>query len=428
VALLAAVCVGCGKKGPPIAPIVHIPAPVDKIAAARLGNDAYVTLTVPDTNIDNSPRADLARIDVYGYTGTMAPTRVRWAELGTIVASIPVLPPPSPDDPPPPPPAQRVTADGAMQGAIVTIRDHLDAGKLAQGKLAPVDPRALKPITVPVVGPPVPLALKRFYLAIPFNTRGRPGPPGAQTEFVLTTLPDPPESVRAVYNAGTVALAWEQPGGLLGFLIDKPLPPEPTPFDLPVPGTQPATVAVEDTAVPPGPTSYNVYREVAPDVFALPAPRVGPWATPPPVPLNPAPLSTTVLTDMAEFGREACYSVRARRGTVISEPSMRTCLTPVDIFPPAAPVGLAAVPSEGGISLIWEPNSDADLGGYLVLRRDPGDATLRQLTDTPIREARYRDTTVQPGSRYVYSVVAVDSQLPLPNMSAESMQVEETAR
>src|SRR5207247_3417063 len=112
---LSVVGAGCGKKGPPVAPIVHVPAPVDKITAARLGNDVYVTLTVPDTNIDKSPRADLSRIDVYGYTGTMAPTRALWAELGTIVASIPVLPPPKLDDPPPPPPTQRVTAEGAMQ-------------------------------------------------------------------------------------------------------------------------------------------------------------------------------------------------------------------------------------------------------------------------------------------------------------------------
>ena len=86
------------------------------------------------------------------------------------------------------------------------------------------------------------------------------------------------------------------------------------------------------------------------------------------------------------------------------------------------------MPSEGGISLIWEPNGETDLGGYLVLRRETGDATLRQLTANPIPEARYRDTDVQPGTRYIYSVVAVDGQVPLPNVSAESARVEETAR
>ena len=112
----------------------------------------------------------------------------------------------------------------------------------------------------------------------------------------------------------------------------------------------------------------------------------------------------------------------------MSEPSPRICVTAVDIFPPAVPAGVAAVPSEGGISLIWEPNPEIDLGGYLVLRREPGDATLRQLTPAPVAETRYRDTDVQPGRRYIYSVVAIDTQLPLPNMSPESALVEEIAR
>ena len=137
------------------------------------------------------------------------------------------------------------------------------------------------------------------------------------------------------------------------------------------------------------------------------------------------------VMDEVEFGRARCYTVRAMRGTapvVTSEPSAPICMTPIDVFPPAAPNGLAAVPSEGGISLIWEPNLEIDLGGYLVLRREGSDATLRQLTDTPIVDARYRDTDVKPGMRYTYSVVAVDAQLPLPNMSAESVRVEEVAR
>jgi hypothetical protein len=134
------------------------------------------------------------------------------------------------------------------------------------------------------------------------------------------------------------------------------------------------------------------------------------------------------MTDIAEFGRTQCYAVRAQRGMVMSEATPPTCLTPIDIFPPAPPSGLAAVPSEGGISLIWEPNAALDLGGYLVLRREPGGATLRQLTPAPIADTRYRDTDVQPGRQYIYSVVAVDAQLPLPNTSLESERVAETAR
>jgi hypothetical protein len=86
------------------------------------------------------------------------------------------------------------------------------------------------------------------------------------------------------------------------------------------------------------------------------------------------------------------------------------------------------VAGEGAISLIWEPRDELDLGGYLVLRGEPGDATLQPLTPAPIPEASFRDTTVVPGRRYVYAVVAVDDRLPLGNVSAPSPRVEETAR
>jgi hypothetical protein len=98
------------------------------------------------------------------------------------------------------------------------------------------------------------------------------------------------------------------------------------------------------------------------------------------------------------------------------------------VFPPVPPRQLAAVASEGAISLIWEPNAEPDLGGYVVLRGDLSDATLHPLTASPILEARYRDESAEPGRQYVYAVIAVDDRLPLPNRSAESNRVEETAR
>jgi hypothetical protein len=78
--------------------------------------------------------------------------------------------------------------------------------------------------------------------------------------------------------------------------------------------------------------------------------------------------------------------------------------------------------------LIWEPNAEPDLAGYLVLRGEaPGD-TLQPLTPAPIVEARYRDAAVTAGVRYVYAIIAVDNRFPIPNLSAPSTQEEETAR
>jgi hypothetical protein len=113
--------------------------------------------------------------------------------------------------------------------------------------------------------------------------------------------------------------------------------------------------------------------------------------------------------------------------TVESPPSPPTCVTPRDIFPPAAPQNLAAVGAEGAINLIWEPSPAADLAGYIVLRGEvPGDK-LEAVTPTPIRETTFRDAAVRAGVRYVYAVVAVDNATP-QNVSIESNRVEETAR
>ena len=427
---LTAIVVGaaCGKRGAPIPPNVRIPAAVSTIAAARLGNDVYVTLTVPSTNIDESMPIDIQRIDVYGYTGRTAPPTARFVELGGVVASIPVVAPPKVDEDAPPPPAPD-PSQGAVPGSMVTVLDRLEEDELVQGRVY-IDPRAVAVASPPVSVDQALSPLRRFYLAVPFSVRGRPGPPGMLAELALTALPDPPSEVRAMFDPSRIFLTWDPSGGLLGFLLDRVLPPEPVPFvaSAQAPAAKPAQQS-SDAALPTGPTTYNVYREVGPDASELPIAAVRtPGTTVLPTPINGNALAVTSVTDDLVLGRPLCYTVRAQRGTIMSEPSPRTCIALVDIFPPAAPVGVASVPSEGGISLIWEPNSELDLDGYLVLRREAGDATLRQLTPTPLAEARYRDTSVEPGKRYIYSVVAVDTQVPLPNISAESDRVEETAR
>src|SRR5688572_2661753 len=225
--LVAAAAWGCGKKGAPLAPFVRIPAGVQMITATRLGSEVFVTVTVPTTNIDESIPIDISRIDVYAYTGRVAPTAARWAELGTVVASIPVVPPSVDADDRPLP--QLPTDKGAIAGARVTVVDPLTEEDLIQGPLPPVNPRfaALPPPPEPVV----PAALKRFYLALGFSQRGRPGPAGAQAEVVLTQQPDPPTQLRVAYQPTSISLTWEPSGGLLGFLMDRPLPPEPLPYD-----------------------------------------------------------------------------------------------------------------------------------------------------------------------------------------------------
>ena len=148
--------------------------------------------------------------------------------------------------------------------------------------------------------------------------------------------------------------------------------------------------------------------------------------------LTQQPLRAVTFDDTGfEVGVERCYAVRTVETTgsvsVESAPSPAACITPRDTYPPAAPASLAAVASEGAISLIWDASRDPDLAGYLVLRGTVPDGALQPLMERPIQETTWRDTTVTPGIRYVYVVVAVDGATP-PNRSAPSNRVEEMAR
>jgi hypothetical protein len=464
--------IGCGKKGSPLAPFVHIPEGVPKLAATRVGNEVFVTMTVPSHNIDSSTPADVGRIEIYAVTANTPPPTARFLELATPVATIPVAAAPEPGSPvTAPPPASAATSSttpsttppAAMQGAAVTLRDLLTSDALTPTALPPPPVRetAAGAPGVPAAPAAAPGPLQRSYLAIAFSQRGRPGPP-ARFDLPLTLLPEPPTGLVATYNSESMLLAWQPSGGLIGFILDAALPIEANPLDDPalapspsasaspapvppsparaggLPGTAAAPAAVvapPPLALPDGPTRYFVYRTIEPDPLVLPPPgprQSPPWQLQLPTPLNTAPLAALVLTDTLLLEREQCYEVRAVRGTapnlVAGVPSERYCIRAVDTFAPAVPTGLSAVAGEGSISLIWEPNIEEDLGGYVVLRGEAGGATLQPLTAAPIADARYTDRAVTAGVRYVYAVVAVDSRVPVPNASAMSTRVEETGR
>jgi hypothetical protein len=96
-----------------------------------------------------------------------------------------------------------------------------------------------------------------------------------------------------------------------------------------------------------------------------------------------------------------------------------------DIFPPAVPTGLQAVFSGVGqspfIDLVWSPDTEADLAGYNVFRREEGGQPAK-LNPEPVKTPAYRDSSVQPGKRYFYAVSAIDER---NNQSAPSEEASE---
>ncbi|HZQ91539.1 MAG TPA: fibronectin type III domain-containing protein [Terriglobales bacterium] len=96
-----------------------------------------------------------------------------------------------------------------------------------------------------------------------------------------------------------------------------------------------------------------------------------------------------------------------------------------DTFPPAAPSGVQAVFASAGaqrfIDLTWTPNTDADLAGYNVYRREEGGAAVRTNSEL-LKAPAFRDTNVVARGRYLYSVTAVDVRGNESEKSAEATE------
>jgi hypothetical protein len=486
---MAACCslaAGCGKKGAPLAPLRPVPARIDDLTVRRLGNDIVLQFTIPSRNADSTTPAAIVRVDAYAITGNPQdpagrPLEARdFLKYADSVAGLEVEPPPPPapkEGPPPPPPppdprpaqGERVSLFETLQPADFTPFEH-PRQKEYDERLA--TRRRDVEETGPVIGPLVPPreeALGRVYVVTGRTRRKESGPLSARVRVPLTDVPATPAAPAVRYDETRIYVGWTAPPGTRR-RIQEPVVPAPSAS--PAPASPPARAATEAPVAPvtPPPAQPPAAGTPAPAPIAgvEAAPQVPGAATPaaelPPLPgrpifagaiphtynvydhvptaaaqvvtmpspLNPKPLETPSFEDARlVFGTERCYVVRMVEAhgavTIESPPSPPVCVTPRDTFPPAAPRDLAAVASEGAVNLIWEPNTEADFAGYLVLRGEAPGARLEALTPSPIRETTFRDANLTAGTRYVYAVVAVDNATP-QNVSVESNRVEETAR
>src|SRR5256886_704477 len=97
-----------------------------------------------------------------------------------------------------------------------------------------------------------------------------------------------------------------------------------------------------------------------------------------------------------------------------SSDSPPVTVTPRDTFPPAVPQGLVAAVLPGAtpgtvvVDLSWSISLETDLAGYRVYRSEQEDTRGQPLNQDLLPTPALRDTSVEPGHRYWYSVTAVD--------------------
>ena len=421
----------CGKKGPPLAPFVRVPATVDTVTAQRIGDDVYVSFPVPKTNVDGQQPADIGSLEVYAITATSPPETDEQRQLATLVATVPVqpilpeLPPPAAGVEVPPVPM----LPGVDRAVPAVVRETLTAEQRIAIELPPNPPtlaRVASPDQELLPGPlvaPAPTQLpRRFYFVVGVSPRGRKAPASAPVAVPLDAASSAPAAPAVSFTETAMTIRWSPSVDARSAAFAEPTPPANLTPPVPVLPPLPArSLGFQSEA-----TTYHLFEVPAA------AAAENPFAIAVPAPLTPQPLALTEhIISGVTFGAERCFIVRPverMAGAVVMGPaSPRTCVTPADTFAPAAPRSLAAIAGEGVISLIWDPNTEADLAGYLVLRGEaPGD-TLQAITPEPVTATTYRDTTARAGVRYVYAVVAVDRATP-QNVSSQSNRVEESAR
>jgi hypothetical protein len=395
---------GCGKSGPPLPPLVKLPVPPPDIVAARRGDTVAVSFTVPAANTDGTRPANVASADVYAITAPVTVPPLSDANLlkfGTKIGSIAVKAPRDPDltadvddpsdevDPPEGP--------GLDQGAVARVTEPLTREMLKPVTVPPAKNAPAAPASrtdAPLLGPP-PVVPVRTYVAFGTSTRGRKGPLSKRALVPLVLPPPAPSVAKFTYDETAVSLTWSP---------------------IVLPGMPPADDALPSrTLGAPRPSiAYNVYDATNPDG---------------PIKLTATPLEDAKYSDpRIAWGEKRCYAIVTAEtiegATIESEAPPPACKTLVDTFPPATPKNLQAIAGEGMINLIWEPNAERDLAGYIVLRGVEPAQMLQPITPEPIVEPSFKDN-VQPGIAYVYVVRAVDRA---GNSSDSSGRVVETAR
>jgi hypothetical protein len=170
--------------------------------------------------------------------------------------------------------------------------------------------------------------------------------------------------------------------------------------------------------------------------------RTGPLATPAEPPERTLMVETGGSTSRAldsdiRFGET--YEYRAQRvvripvngellelASPISDPIRADA---INGFPPGVPRSLAAVATTGengnppSVDLSWLPDTDIDLAGYIVYRRE-GDGNWQRISTAQAAVGpSFHDANVQPGHTYVYAVSAIGQN---GHESARSAEAQET--
>ena len=360
---------GCGMPGAPLPPTLDLAVPVANLTATRAGEQVSLVWTMPKRNTDKLLLKDNVQVRV-------------------------------------------CRRDSVAHGCVVAGDLQLAPG--ADGAFSETLPQAQ------ATGMPRELT----YFVELRNRNGRSAGLSNSAVVLAGEAPSPVEGLNAEVRKAGVVLNWNP--------------------DLHEPA--PTAIRLRRKLLTPVAEKKNAGRQ---------GPSGGPLAPP------PEPIEQNLLVEANEqagrgpdraldkdihFGET--YEYRAQRVARIrvdgqaleldGEPSAPVRVEVADVFPPAVPAGLAAVAitgengseaaGESAIDLSWQPDTEADLAGYIVYRREvaaagEGAGDWRRISpEQPVVGPAFQDAHVQAGHSYSYAVTAVDQGGHESGRSAEAQE------
>ena len=397
VALLVALAAGCASPRPPRPPSLNLPEMVKDLSAQRVGGQVMLHWTTPEKTTD------------------------RLESKGPVTAEICRIDQPDdqPDVRPSPPctPVARLYVSPGASEAAETLPQSLTAG-------------------------PARLLAYRIQL---FNSHEHSAGLSAQAFAAAGAAPPPVEQLRAAAAPAGATLEWRRQNTAASVELDRllvnALNPQPGSPNAP---RVPAKANSSTSARKAGAARSSTPRPLGtsphpPDEVKLQTPKQV---------SDPGGVVDTTTRNGETYRytaqRVLAISLDGHALTLRSLASAPATVVMRDIFPPAVPTGLEAIPAAAtpaaavpadhsvkpSIDLSWTPGTDADLAGYIVYRQDvtatgalAGPAI--RLNRTPVAGPAYRDQTVVPGQRYAYRVTAVDAS---GNESKPGVDVQEMVR
>jgi len=359
----------CGKKGDPEPPLPRGPNAIKNLTVEQEGDDAVLTFAFPDRLQNGAPLTDLFEIEVLRVVnpspglGTPRPAGPGASRpVSGVTGSAPVNLPGA---------TERRTATNVRVAEEQFYETARVVAKLSLSTIAELTRGASVVYRDPLTplfqnegsGPPKPLA----YAVISVRRGGQRSPLSNIVALAPDVAPGAPTLLPAIPEEGAICLEWTPPeGDVLG-----------------------APVQIG---------GYEIYRRILPqEEFETP--------------LNHTPDPGLSYVDRtAPYGASLVYTVRAvlaKNPKVEGLPAEELPVVYRDVYPPPAPAKLDVLSEGNRVRLVWTPVDAPDLAGYLVFRA-VGDGAPVALNATPLTDPFFTDEGLAPGTRYRYSVRAVD--------------------